>query len=203
MSSYRGLFNRVGLPLPRSARVKVDYDLVQKDPKITEQLKQVVNFKDFKGKQVLVEGRKENLISERTYQANVKRLERWVSSSHRKIHDLNQNTGVRTKPKVRTSDQLLQESADGRERLAKLMTHNLDPESSRQHSHMSQSWRAPGPRQTESASGRNQPSVDSRKHVPESSSYGNRNDEALAPNASQTEELPLRLEDIQIQDFDN
>jgi hypothetical protein len=36
VSSYRGIFNRLGLPLPRSARVKVDYDLVQKDPKITE-----------------------------------------------------------------------------------------------------------------------------------------------------------------------
>ena len=28
VSSYRGIFNRLGLPLPRSARVKVDYDLV-------------------------------------------------------------------------------------------------------------------------------------------------------------------------------
>jgi len=36
VSSYRGIFNRMGLPLPRSARVKVDYDLVEKDPKITE-----------------------------------------------------------------------------------------------------------------------------------------------------------------------
>jgi len=36
VSSYRGIFNRLGLPLPRSARVKVDYDLVQRDPKITE-----------------------------------------------------------------------------------------------------------------------------------------------------------------------
>lgn len=39
VSSYRGLFNRMGLPLPRSARVKVEYDLVHKDPKITEQLR--------------------------------------------------------------------------------------------------------------------------------------------------------------------
>lgn len=67
MSSYRGLFNRVGLPLPRSARVKVDYELVQKDPKITEQLKEIIEFKEKRGKQVLKEGRKEQLISERTF----------------------------------------------------------------------------------------------------------------------------------------
>jgi len=85
VSSYRGLFNRVGLPLPRSARVKVDYELVNRDPKISEQLKQIVNFKDQKGKQVLKDGLRESLISERTFQKNVKRLERWVSSSHRKI----------------------------------------------------------------------------------------------------------------------
>jgi len=39
----------MGLPLPRSARVKVDYDLVEKDPKITEQLKEIVKLKDLKG----------------------------------------------------------------------------------------------------------------------------------------------------------
>lgn len=49
VSSYRGIFNRMGLPLPRSARVKVDYDLVEKDPKITEQLKEIVKLKDLKG----------------------------------------------------------------------------------------------------------------------------------------------------------
>lgn len=36
VSSYSGIFNRVGLPLPRSARVKVDYELAQRDPKISE-----------------------------------------------------------------------------------------------------------------------------------------------------------------------
>ena len=50
VSSYRGIFNRMGLPIPRSARVKVDYDLIHKDPKITEQLKQIVKFKSIKGK---------------------------------------------------------------------------------------------------------------------------------------------------------
>lgn len=108
VSSYRGLFNRVGLPLPRSARVKVDYDLVQKDPKITEQLKEIIEFKEKKGKQVLNEGRKEQLISERTFHLNLKRLERWVSSSHRKIQELNTNVVTlpsnRPKLKVQTND---------------------------------------------------------------------------------------------------
>lgn len=80
-----------------------------------------------------------------------------MSSSHRKIQELTPNivTVPTTKPKlkVQTNDQLLAESVDGRERLAKLMIHNMEPESSRQHSHMSHSWRAPI--RPESASGRN------------------------------------------------
>jgi hypothetical protein len=35
----------MGLPISRSARVKVDYDLVQKDPKISVQLKELINHK--------------------------------------------------------------------------------------------------------------------------------------------------------------
>jgi hypothetical protein len=114
--------------------VKVDYDLVQKDPKITEQLKEIVEFKEKKGKQVLNEGRKEQLISERTFHQNLKRLERWVSSSHRKIQELSANLvlvpSTRPKLKVQTNDQLVAESVEGRERLAKLMTHNIEAESS-------------------------------------------------------------------------
>lgn len=141
----------MGLPLPRSARVKVEYDLVQKDPKITEQLRQIVHFKDVKGKQVLNEGRKESLISERTFSVNVRRLEKWVNASYRKIQELDQGR-ARTKPKLQTNTQLIQESVEGRDRLHKLMTGNIDGESSRQQSHLSQSWRAPGPKQTESNS---------------------------------------------------
>lgn len=36
VSSYSGIFNKLGLPLSRSARVKVDYELVERDPKISE-----------------------------------------------------------------------------------------------------------------------------------------------------------------------
>lgn len=85
VSSYRGIFNRMGLPIPRSARVKVDYELIHKDPKITEQLKQIVKFKSIKGKQVLEESRKENLITDRTFQINMRRLEKWVDISLQKI----------------------------------------------------------------------------------------------------------------------
>ena len=87
VSSYRGIFNRIGLPLPRSARVKVDYDLVQKDPKMTEQLQEVVHYKDMRGRQVIEEGRRDNLITERTYEINRRRLEKWVSSSYNKIDE--------------------------------------------------------------------------------------------------------------------
>ena len=99
---------------------------------------------------MLDEGRKENLISERTYSQNIKRLERWVSSSYKKINDTKANK--KAKAKLPSNIQLIQESVDGRDRLTKLMTNNIDPESSRQHSHLSQSWRAPGPKQTETNS---------------------------------------------------
>ena len=49
-SSYSGIFNRLGLPLPRSARVKVEYGLVQKDPRISEQLREIIHFKEMRGK---------------------------------------------------------------------------------------------------------------------------------------------------------
>jgi hypothetical protein len=35
----------MGLPIPRSARVKVDYDLVKRDPKISLQLKEIIDTK--------------------------------------------------------------------------------------------------------------------------------------------------------------
>lgn len=57
-----------------------------------------MHFKDVKGKQVLNEGRKENLISERTYRVNVRRLEKWVNASYRRIQELDQDR-VRSKPK--------------------------------------------------------------------------------------------------------
>ena len=44
-SSYSGIFKKIGLPLPRSARVKVDYDLINKDPAISAQLKEIIDLK--------------------------------------------------------------------------------------------------------------------------------------------------------------
>ena len=34
-SSYSSIFNKLGLPIPRSARIKVDYEIVKKDPNIS------------------------------------------------------------------------------------------------------------------------------------------------------------------------
>ena len=67
-SSYSSIFNKLGLPIPRSARIKVDYEIVKKDPKISAQLKEIIKFKEAKGKQVIEEGRKLSLITDRTYQ---------------------------------------------------------------------------------------------------------------------------------------
>ena len=49
VSSYRGIFNRMGLPIPRSVRVKVDYNIVIQDPKIAKELKETINKKSVIG----------------------------------------------------------------------------------------------------------------------------------------------------------
>lgn len=92
--------------MPRSARVKVDYDLVSKDPKMTEQLQEVVHYKDLRGRQLMEEGRRDNLITERTYEINRRRLEKWVSSSYNKI-DESRNTKSARKIKVQTQEEML------------------------------------------------------------------------------------------------
>lgn len=86
--------------------MKVDYDLVSKDPKMTEQLQEVVHYKDLRGRQLMEEGRRDNLITERTYEINRRRLEKWVSSSYNKI-DESRNTKSARKIKVQTQEEML------------------------------------------------------------------------------------------------
>ena len=76
----------MGLTIPRLARVKVDYDLVKRDPKISLQLKEIIDTKKQRGIQIMDEGRKLNLITERTYDINRMKLEKWVTSSYNKIN---------------------------------------------------------------------------------------------------------------------
>jgi len=83
------------------------------------------------------DGLKQNLISERTFKINKRNLEKWVNSSYRKIDD-NQRSKSQ-QPKSNT--ELIKESVEGMDRLNKVI--NIDAESARQHSHLSQSWRAP------------------------------------------------------------
>jgi len=129
-SSYSGIFNRMGLPISRSARVKVDYDLVQKDPKISEQLKELINHKNKIGIQVIEEGRKMNLITERTYDINCKKLEKWVTSSYNRING-NQNDFSSSTRKhlhnLQTNDDLLKAAEDERNRMQKII-HNYNLE---------------------------------------------------------------------------
>ena len=154
-SSYSGIFNRMGLPLPRSARVKVDYELVQKDPKISEQLRAIVHSKDVKGQRVMAEGRRDNLITERTYELNRKRLEKWVSASYNKLEN-NERPRSTRRLKAPSHEELIQAALDGRMRLQKIISitegdrqsaHSATGrgggvQSGRQYSHMSQSGRA-------------------------------------------------------------
>lgn len=76
----------MGLPIPRSARVKVDYDLVKRDPKISLQLKEIIDTKKQRGIQIMDEGRKLNLINERTYDINRMKQEKRVTSFYNKIN---------------------------------------------------------------------------------------------------------------------
>jgi hypothetical protein len=120
----------MGLPISRSARVKVDYDLVQKDPKISEQLKELINHKNKIGIQVIEEGRKMNLITERTYDINCKKLEKWVTSSYNRING-NQNDFSSSTRKhlhnLQTNDDLLKAAEDERNRMQKII-HNYNLE---------------------------------------------------------------------------
>lgn len=64
--------------------------MVKKDPTISAQLKEIIQFKMMKGQQVMDEGKKLSLITDRTYKNNVLRLERWVSSSKNKVEQFSQ-----------------------------------------------------------------------------------------------------------------
>ena len=105
------------------------------------------------------EGRRDNLITERTYEINRKRLEKWVYASYNKIED-NQRQRSSRKPKIHTKDELLQAAHDGQLRLQlelqriininegdRMSAHSANGRPSGRHSvgqqsHMSVSWRA-------------------------------------------------------------
>jgi len=104
------------------------------------------------------EGRRDNLITERTYEINRKRLEKWVNASYNKIED-NQRHRSSRKPKIQTKDELLQAAHDGQLRLQlelqkiininegdRMSAHSANGRVSGGRdglqSHMSQSWRA-------------------------------------------------------------
>lgn len=90
----------------------MDYDLVQRDPKISPELKEIVRVKDLKGQKVLDDGRRDNLITDRTYEINRKQLERWVSASYDKIAD-NQRQRSGRKTRVPSNDELMRAALDG------------------------------------------------------------------------------------------
>jgi len=135
-SSYSGIFHKIGLPIPRSARVKVDYDLVNKDPTIAAQLKEIIQRKERKGAQIMEEGRKLALITERTYHLNQRRLEKWVTASYNRIDErialknralgIDEDAGSASrKEKMKTGEELLKETNEERQRLSNLMS-NID-----------------------------------------------------------------------------
>lgn len=75
------------------------------------------------------EGRKFALISERTYQVNQGRLEKWVTSSYNRINEraalkskalgVEEDAGSASrKQRIKTADELLSETNQERQRLA-------------------------------------------------------------------------------------
>jgi hypothetical protein len=56
-SSYRNIFNRAGIQLPRSARIRVDYDQVNQNPEFNKQLKEIIDYKEKKGRELLEQSR--------------------------------------------------------------------------------------------------------------------------------------------------
>jgi hypothetical protein len=105
------------LPIPRSARIKVDFDLVKKYPTISAQLKEIIEFKEMKGQHVMDEGRKLQLITDRTYQKNQLRLERWVTTSKNKVDEFSQERHANSAKKrsyYKTEDELINDTYDNR-----------------------------------------------------------------------------------------
>ena len=76
------------MPLPRSARVRVEYGLVSRDPGLIEQIRNLVQVKQEKGTLALKESRQLELISERTYHLNSKKLEKWVAVKNQRLDEM-------------------------------------------------------------------------------------------------------------------
>ena len=95
VSSYSAIFQKIGMPLPRSARVRVEYGLVSRDPGLIEQIRNLVTVKQEKGTLALKESRQLELISERTYHLNSKKLEKWVAVKHERLDEMRQQSRSR------------------------------------------------------------------------------------------------------------
>jgi hypothetical protein len=70
----------------------------------------------------LEEGRFDNLITERTYEVNKQKLEKWVSASYNKIDQNEKMQRSGRKPKISTQDELMQDAEEGRQRLQKIIS---------------------------------------------------------------------------------
>lgn len=73
------------------------------------------------------QGLRDRLITERTYEVNRLKLDKWVGTSYNKIDD-NQ---VSRRSKIATNEELMQAAVDGRARLQKIINVNEERQSAR------------------------------------------------------------------------
>lgn len=73
------------------------------------------------------QGLRDKLITERTYEKNRLKLEKWVGASYNKIED---NQASR-RSKIATNEELMQEAVNGRARLQKIINVNEERQSAR------------------------------------------------------------------------
>lgn len=69
----------------------------------------------------LKESRQLELISERTYHLNSKKLEKWVAVKYERLDEMRQQSRSRQQVKPRTSEELLAEAEEERDRMSKIL----------------------------------------------------------------------------------
>ena len=70
-------------------------------------MKEIVEIKAQRGRQVIEEGRQDNFITERTYEVNRAKLEKWVGASYQKIEEQQREQRSSRRQKIPNQEQLL------------------------------------------------------------------------------------------------
>jgi hypothetical protein len=83
-------------------------------------LKEIIQLKGKRGQEIMKEGLGDRLITERTYEINRLKLDKWVTASQNKVDE----NPVSRRSRIQTQEELLKAAVDGRARLQRIITVN-------------------------------------------------------------------------------